>query len=206
MLNEFRPKSAAGKGLALCSNCQKLQAVTNERCERCDQTLTLRNTASLQMTMAFLITAMLFYIPANLYPIMTTTLLGEPTSSTILEGVMLFLEEGSYFVAFVIFTASVLIPLLKMLAIAWLCYSVQYRKKIKANELTKLYHVVEFIGKWSMIDVFVVAVLVALVQLSGLMTIEPGLAIRAFTIVVILTMISAHQFDVRLLWDKVEND
>lgn len=135
---------------------------------------------------------------------MSTNLLGNNTDSTILGGVVLFLEHGSYFVAFVIFTASVIIPMAKMGAIIWLCHCVGSNRSLNHYEMTRMYRMTEFIGKWSMIDVFVVTILVALIQLSGVMTIKPGLAISAFATVVILTMIAAMKFDVRLIWDKLE--
>lgn len=206
METEYNPKSAAAAGIAQCSICHKANRIEDKYCTRCHATLSLRQPNSMVWTIALLITAILFYIPANMFPIMTTTVLGEPKDSTIIGGVVLFLQSGSYFVGLVIFTASILIPLVKMLAIAWLCFCCMSDAKYSAKELTDMYRLVEFIGKWSMIDVFVVALLVALVQLTGLMIIEPGLALRAFALVVILTMLSAHMFDVRLLWDKMKND
>jgi paraquat-inducible protein A len=136
---------------------------------------------------------------------MITELFGDETKSTIIGGVILFLEHDSYFIAAIIFIASVIVPVAKMLAIGWLCYSAISTKSIRYYELTKLYRLTEFIGKWSMVDVFVVAILVALIQLGGLMSIHVGVAASAFAGVVILTMISAHQFDTRILWDKVES-
>ena len=194
--------SAANEGLACCQTCHLVSPVVLQQCPRCKDELHLRSPNSIQRTLALIITAILFYIPANLYPIMSTTLLGETTSSTILSGVVLFVEHGSYFVALVIFTASVLIPLAKIIIILWLCYTTSRQSRLSKSELTRLYRATEFIGKWSMIDIFVVAILVALVQVSGIMAIEPGFAAEAFAGVVILTMISAHQFDVRLMWDK----
>jgi paraquat-inducible protein A len=196
--------SAANSGLANCSLCHLVSPVTEEHCPRCNTGLHLRNRNSVQVTLALVITAMLFYIPANIFPIMSSTLLGNKTDSTIIGGVVLFLDHGSYFIAIVIFTASVIIPMAKMAAIVWLCISVNSNKKLNHQDLTRMYRMTEFIGKWSMIDVFVVAILVALVQLSGLMAIKPGIAVSAFTAVVILTMIAAHQFDLRLIWDKLE--
>lgn len=198
----FPEGSAASKGIASCHNCHLLSPVSLGKCPRCYSNLHLRNPNSIQRTLAFIFTAMLFYIPANLYPIMTTTLLGDKSASTIISGVVLFVKHEAYFVAFVIFTASVLIPLAKMIIILWLCYATLKQSRLSKSELTWLYRATEFIGKWSMIDIFVVAILVALVQVSGIMAIEPGTAARAFACVVILTMISAHQFDVRLMWDK----
>lgn len=206
MADNYNVKSAAAAGVAQCSVCHKPNPIEHKYCSRCHATLHLRQPNSMAWTLALLITAALFYIPANMFPIMTTTVLGEPKGSTIIGGVVLFLQTGSYFVGLVIFTASILIPLVKMMAIAWLCYCCMSSATYSAKELTTMYRLVEFIGKWSMIDVFVVALLVALVQLTGLMSIEPGLALRAFALVVILTMLSAHMFDVRLLWDKMNND
>jgi paraquat-inducible protein A len=194
--------TAASKGIACCHVCNQLNFSNLSHCTRCKGRLHLRYPNSIQRTLAFVFTAILLYIPANIYPIMTTTLLGDASPSTIISGVVLFVEHGSYFVAFVIFTASVLIPIAKMLIIIWLCYATTRDTRLSELELTRLYRITEFIGKWSMIDIFVVAILVALVHVTGLMVIEPGLAARAFALVVILTMVAAHQFDVRLIWDR----
>lgn len=206
MSDNYNANSAAAKGIALCSVCHKPNPIEHKFCQRCHSELHLRHPNSFEWTVSLLIMAALLYIPANMFPIMITTVLGEPTSSTIISGVILFFQDGSYFVGGVIFVASILIPLIKMFVIAWLCYCVKAKTKYSMKELTTMYRLVEFIGKWSMIDVFVVALLVALVQLSGLMIIQPGIALRAFALVVILTMLSAHKFDVRLLWDKMKND
>ncbi|MDT0594918.1 paraquat-inducible protein A [Glaciecola petra] len=198
--------TAASLGKVSCRTCHFVTDLDSQYCPRCSDRLYLRYPNSVQRTLAIVLTAILFYIPANIYPIMTTTLLGDATPSTIISGVLLFIEHGSYFVAFVIFSASVLIPLAKMIIILWLCYNTSRSTKLSKNELTFLYRVTEFIGKWSMIDIFVVAILVALVQFAGIMVIEPGMAARAFAIVVILTMIAAHQFDVRLIWDRQQKN
>lgn len=198
--------SAAEIGIASCSRCLTITPVSNKRCRVCNKKLHVRHPKSVQRTLALVFTAMIFYIPANLYPIMTTTLLGYKEGSTILGGVVLFFQMGSYFVASVIFIASVIIPIAKMMAILWLCYSVISKRNIKQAELTKLYQITEFIGKWSMIDVFVVAILVALVQITGIMAIDPGVAATAFATVVIFTMLSAQQFDIRLIWDNVRTN
>ncbi|MFT6267967.1 MAG: paraquat-inducible protein A [Alphaproteobacteria bacterium] len=202
LANNYPKGSAAQKGLANCRTCHMLSDISLVTCPRCYDTLYLRSPNSIQRTLALVITAILFYIPANLYPIMTTTLFNDKISSTILSGVVLFAEHGSYFVAFVIFGASILIPIAKMLIILWLCYATSRQSRLSKSELTRLYRATEFIGKWSMIDIFVVAILVALVHITGIMIIEPGVAAPAFAGVVILTMVAAHQFDVRLMWDK----
>lgn len=199
-------KTAANCGLVNCAVCHQLAALGTTHCKRCGTALTSRIKNSVQVSFSLLLTSALLYIPANIYPIMTTEMLGETTESTIIGGVILFLQHESYFIATVIFMASVIIPMAKMFALSWLCYSATKAKKIHHYELTKLYRITEFIGKWSMVDVFVVAILVALIQLGGLMSIKVGIAATAFAAVVILTMISAHQFDTRILWDKVDNE
>lgn len=196
--------TAARAGLVSCGGCHLVAPIQNQHCRRCGKPLSLRKRSSLQITLALVITAMLLYVPANIFPIMSTTLLGTSSPATILGGVVIFVEHGSYVIALVIFTASVLIPIAKMAVIVWLCHSVNSNKKLNHYDLNRIYRVIEFVGKWSMIDVFVVAILVALVQLSGVMVIKPGIAISAFAGVVILTMIAAHHFDVRLIWDKLE--
>lgn len=203
-IQRYSVGSAAEKGLVSCRRCHQLSPITTLECPRCYANLNVRVEQSIQKTLALLITAVLFYIPANLLPIMVTTLLGNQIESTILSGVILFFDQGAYFVASVIFIASIIIPVAKMIAILWLCLSVKSAHSIKKDELMTLYRITEFIGKWSMIDVFVVAILVALVQIGNLMSIKPGLAALSFAIVVILTMISARCFDSRLLWDKSE--
>jgi len=208
--------TAAANGLINCLVCQHLSHATpsinstqglndsQQRCSRCDSALSSRTQNSVQTTLGLLITSMLLYIPANLYPIMRTQLLGETQDSTIIGGIILFIQHQSYFVAAVIFVASVMVPLAKMFALAWLCYSATRPTHIRQYELTRLYRITEFIGKWSMVDIFVVAILVALIQMGGIMSVTAGFAASAFAAVVMLTMISAHQFDTRILWDKLE--
>ncbi|MBF7073908.1 paraquat-inducible protein A [Glaciecola sp. MH2013] len=202
----FHPDSAAAQGLLNCLVCHELVGDHEKRCPRCSTKLRARVNNSTQISFSLLLTALFLYIPANVYPIMITDMLGDRTQSTIIGGVILFLESESYFIAAVIFIASIIVPVGKMAAIAWLCYSVNRKKPIRKAELTQVYRITEFIGKWSMVDVFVVAILVALIQLGGLMSIQVGIAASAFAGVVILTMVSAHQFDTRILWDKMEDE
>jgi paraquat-inducible protein A len=175
-------------------------------CPLCGAALHVRMTDSLQKTIALVITATILYIPANVLPIMTTTQLGTPIDSTILGGVVLLIHHESYPIAAVIFIASVMVPSGKLLAICWLCWSVSRRQQTSLEQRTKLYRMTEFVGKWSMTDVFVVAILVALIQLGGLLNITAGPAAIAFGGVVIVTMLAAESFDPRLIWDQVEED
>ena len=177
-----------------------------QRCKKCGSRVHFRQPNSLQNTIACLITAIILYIPANTYPIMINTVLGQQQPSTIWGGIVTFMEHGSYFVALVIFTASMLIPVAKIVVLMALCFFTIKASRLSKKELTWLYKVTEFVGKWSMIDVFVVAILVALVHINNIMVIEPGVAARAFALVVIMTMLAAHQFDLRLIWDKQKQD
>jgi paraquat-inducible protein A len=147
---------------------------------------------------------MILYIPANVLPIMLTDQPGRTVESTIMGGVVLLWNMGSYPVASVIFIASVMVPLAKMIALAVLLWSVARKHEMGARERTTLYRITEFIGRWSMIDVFVVAILVALIHLGGLLVIRPGPAALAFAGVVIVTMLAAESFDSRLIWDHSE--
>lgn len=155
---------------------------------------------SIQRTWALLATSIILYIPANLLPIMNTRFLGKDDPSTIMGGVILLWEMGSYPIALVIFIASVLVPVGKLVILIWLNYSVQTGFEAKQNERILWYRVTEFIGRWSMVDVFVVAILVSLIQLGNTMSIYPGPAALAFCGVVILTMLAAMTFDTNLIW------
>ena len=194
--------TAVDRDLANCHVCCKLSSTTMHFCPRCGSTLHLRTTNSLQRTLALLITASILYIPANLYPIMVTEYTGGTTASTIMGGVVVLVQIGSIPIAAVIFIASVVVPMAKISAMFYLVWSVSRRVNDGHRQRTKLYIVAEFIGKWSMIDVFVVAILVALVQLKGLLAFYPGIAAYSFSGVVLVTMFAAESFDPRLMWDQ----
>jgi paraquat-inducible protein A len=142
------------------------------------------------------------YVPANLYPIMTTEQFGQSVDSTIIGGVVLLWKMGSYPVAMVILIASVLVPIGKLLSITALLWTVSREQTASQRQRTILYRVTALIGKWSMVDVFVVAILVALIQIAGIVAIKPGSAALAFATMVILTMFAAESFDPRLIWDS----
>lgn len=189
-----------------CHVCGFLSAADDTRCRHCDSTLHHRRPHSLQITLALLAGAIVFYLPANLYPMMLTEALGSTTTSTIMQGVILLWDLGSYPVAMVILIASICIPIAKMISISLLCLATIRAHRGKAVTYTKLYRITEFIGRWSMVDVFVVSILVALVHMGSLMSIYPGTASLSFAAVVILTMLSAMSFDVRLIWDQALTD
>ncbi|UTV30372.1 paraquat-inducible protein A [Photobacterium atrarenae] len=189
-----------------CHCCAQLNPLpapgTHARCVRCHGRLHPFNPRqSLHRSWALLISAVVFFVPANLYPMMITVSLGKEEGSTIMGGVMLLWQLGSYPIAMVIFLASIVIPLAKILALGWLYVNAQrVGSQRQAILQLRLYRMTELIGRWSMIDIFVVAILVALVQLQNLMAIFPGPAALSFACVVILTMLSAITFDPRLFW------
>jgi paraquat-inducible protein A len=190
-----------------CHICHQINAPASDKCIRCQGELHHYHVKdNLQKVWALLLTALLFYLPANLYPIMYTVSLGSSEPSTIIGGVILLWHHGSYPIAMVIFFASVFIPLAKIFSLAWLFLSAQRAANLPEEESIqrqKLYRLTEIIGRWSMIDIFVVAILVALVQLNNLMAIYPGPAALSFAAVVIFTMLSAMKFDSRILWQNI---
>lgn len=194
--------SGIHQNLRLCSCCTAILPVDQEVCPRCESKGHVRRKNSLQWTMALLITSIMLYLPANILPIMITNLLGDEMPSTIMAGVVLLWGEGSYPVALVIFIASIMVPTLKMIAIAWLCWDAKGHGKRDSERMHFIYEVVEFVGRWSMIDVFVIAVLSALVRIGGLMSIYPAIGALMFALVVIMTMFAAMTFDPRLSWDR----
>ncbi len=196
--------TAASNNMTACSVCHKVHPVEQKSCTRCGNSLRLRKSNSIQHSLGLLFAALIMYVPANLYPIMTTNLLGVTSETTILGGIFLFIKHESYGIAIIIFMASVVIPLAKIGALFVLCFAAIKRSKLSGLELIKLYRMVELVGKWSMVDVFVVAILVGLVQLGKITSIEPGTASLAFTSVVILTIVAAQRFDPRLMWDRLE--
>ena len=187
-----------------CHVCGFLSPADATACSHCGSALHHRRPYSLQWTLALLAAAIVFYLPANLYPMMLTESLGTTTASTILQGVILIWELGDYPVALVILIASICIPVCKIISISMRCLAAVRSRRGKAVTYTKLYRITEFIGRWSMVDVFVVTILVALVHMGSLMSIYPGTASLSFAAVVILTMLSAMSFDVRLIWDQAK--
>lgn len=190
------------QGLRSCSCCTAILPADEPVCPRCSTKGYVRRRNSQQWTLALLVTSIMLYLPANILPIMVTDLLGSKMPSTILAGVILLWSEGSYPVAAVIFLASIMVPTLKMIAIAWLCWDAKGHGKRDSERMHLIYEVVEFVGRWSMIDVFVIAVLSALVRMGGLMSIYPAMGALMFALVVIMTMFSAMTFDPRLSWDR----
>jgi len=195
---------AATLGLAGCHTCGKVAAVDLGNCPRCGSHLHLRKPNSVQRTMALMVAAAILYIPANMLPVMTIVELGEVSENTIVGGMLTFWRSGAYPIAIVIFTASILIPLLKIIALSWLCLAASGKLHPSPPMLGKIYWFTELLGRWSMVDIFVVGILVALVQLGNYMSITVGPGALAFAGVVVLTMFAAMSFDPRLLWDRFD--
>ena len=201
----FPSDTAAGRGLALCHSCGLVEPVAHEHCRRCHAALHLRKHNSVQRTWALTVAATLLYFPANLLPVLQVlSAVKGDQKSTIISGVIQFWDERDYPVAIIIFTASIMIPVLKILAIVSLCLATRSGRKPVST--TKLYRFTELVGRWSMVDVFVVAILVGVVQLGSVMSIHPGAGAVAFAGVVILTMLAAISFDPRLIWDAAARE
>ncbi len=205
-MTEHAESSAIAQGLQGCPICTSVGSAEETYCECCGATMHSGWDDSIQKTWAWLITSAMLYFPANFLPITYSRFLGKETESTILGGVVTLWEHGDKPIALIIFLASVLVPLGKMFVLAWMCLSVQLGSKFALRQKTKLYRVTEFVGRWSMIDVFVVGILVALIQLGNIMTIRPGVAAVAFAAMVVTTMLAALAFDPRLLWAQVNKD
>lgn len=178
----------------------------HERCQRCHSPMHVRHPDSVARTWALLIAAALLYIPANLLPVMHTASLVGDEDDTIMSGVVYFWTSGDWPLAVIVFIASILVPMLKLSVLALLAFTAQRQSTWRPVERTKLYRLVEFIGRWSMLDIFVVTLTVALVRFQSLAVITAGPGAIAFGSVVILTMIASMQFDPRLIWDPVDED
>ncbi len=204
--NFLRAKEMGLAGCHICDQVVRLSDMSAATCPRCHSTVHYRKPDSMNRAWAFLISAFIMYIPANTEAIMVTGALGQKSSDTILSGILYFLAHGDWPLALVIFSASVLLPLLKMMVIAYLLIMVQRGHALRKKEKTRLYLIAEIMGRWSMVDVFVVAILAALIQMGELSSIKPGPAGMAFASMVILTMFSAMVFDPKLIWDQSEKN
>jgi paraquat-inducible protein A len=190
-----RPLSAAEAGLMLCPHCEQLARhlpAPAHRCPRCGHHIHVRKPDSVARTTAYLLAAVILYVPANLLPIMHTATLVAGEDDTILSGVIALVRTGSWPLAVLVFFASIM---------ALLVLSVHRRWRSPPHGRLRLYRLVEFVGRWSLLDIYVLTLLVALVQMQSLATVEPRPGALAFAAVVVLTLLAARSFDPRLLWD-----
>ncbi len=197
------PRTAKEAGLVACRRCARVWPDGTETCARCGSHLVSRDRKSLQRVWGWWLAGLMCYIPANLYPMLQTRTLFMTSEDTIVGGAISLAQHGAPFVAAVILIASVLIPISKFLTIAFLAISVGRPSVLPARQRHVLYEFVEYIGRWSMIDVFVVAILSSLVQLNVVASIQPGPASLTFALSVVFTMLSAQSFDSRLIWDQL---
>lgn len=196
--------NALSQQLTACPVCHNTVPLNYSYCQRCGSTVSARKPHSIQRTVAYLSVAILLYVPANILPIMQTRLFGKDELNTILGGIQVLWRSGSYPIAIIIFIASIMVPITKMISLTWLSYSVTYNNSSRLREKTLLYRITDFVGRWSMLDVFVVAILTSLINQGKILAVYPGPAIIAFSGVVIFTILAAMSFDPRLLWDKSE--
>jgi paraquat-inducible protein A len=188
-----------------CHVCRQVTAYTDDRdahCPRCGNPLHARKHGAIGRAWAFLVAAAIFYIPANVFPIMRTQSISSRDDNTILSGIMELWRAGSPGLAVIVFTASIIVPMLKFIIMGFLLVTVQRSSAMVARQRARLYRFVELVGYWSMLDVFVVAILSALVHFKILSRVEPLPGVVYFGVVVVLTMLSAMSFDPRLIWDN----
>jgi paraquat-inducible protein A len=199
--------TAMGAGLQVCPACELISRPPHGseagRCPRCDEHLHFRKPGSLERTWAYLIAAAICYVPANLLPVLTTTTAAGSESDTILGGVVLLWSPTGWPLSVIVLVASILIPSAKILALGFLAVSAQRGWTESGRQRVRIYRIVELIGRWSMVDVFVGTFTAALVQLQPLMSVRPASGLPFFAAVVVLTMMAAESFDPRLIWDPI---
>ena len=203
--------TAAERDLIGCHTCGLLVPQTNpgelghsDFCPRCGSHLHSRKANSLTRTWALIFTASILLIPANVLPVMTVINFGQGDPNTILSGVVHLIEAGMWVLALIIFFASIVVPVMKLTVLSFLLVSIQKKSSWRSRDRTLLFRVTEVVGAWSMVDIYVVAILAGLVNLDALATIRPGIGATFFGAVVVITMFAAHSFDPRLIWDNTE--
>jgi paraquat-inducible protein A len=202
--NEYHPLIHE---LVSCGSCHLIvEDGQHDSCPRCGEKLHFRKTDSIARTWALIFTATLLYIPANIYPIMTVTQFGRGNPDTILSGVIHLIESQLWGLALLVFFASIIVPVLKLLIMSYLLLSIQFASCWRPKDRTVLFRLTEVVGAWSMIDIFLIGILISLVKLEALATIEAGPGASFFAAVVVITLFAAHSFDSRLIWDNCRNN
>lgn len=201
-------KTALKQGFIRCHDCGSLiKSKGQSLCPVCGHLVSARKPQSVQHTVALIISALCLYIPANIFPIMTVTELGLTEPHTIVGGIVVLVQSDMIPIALLVLVASILVPLMKLLGLTLLLLCVHYRWQVNARLFTKMYRIIAFVGRWSMLDIFMISILVALVDLGGVAQVIAGSAATAFAAVVVLTMFAAKSFDPRLLWDhQISNE
>ncbi|MBD2859770.1 paraquat-inducible protein A [Spongiibacter sp. KMU-158] len=192
--------------LARCEQCHKLSLLAEHNCPRCGSPLSFRRPHSLQRCWALCLAATFLLFPANLLPIMTVVNLGSGDPDTIMSGIVKLWINDLQGIAIIVFVASILVPIIKLLALLLLMLVVQLHLPLHKGQCTLLYRFIHFVGRWSMLDLFIISILVTVVQMGNIARVDAGPAATAFAAVVILTMLAASYFDPRLIWDLEQDE
>jgi paraquat-inducible protein A len=196
--------AVACRTCGLLQRMEELRPGTAAECCRCGSTLRERKVDSLARTAAFSLAALIFYVPANLYPILRMEFYGAYSESTVWDGCVKLFQDGQWMVAVIVFLASILVPLFKLLGLFFLVVTTHFASVLRRQERTWIYRTIEVVGPWAMLDVFLLSVLVALVKLEQLATVLPGPGILAFTAVVVFTILASASFDPELIWEEAD--
>jgi paraquat-inducible protein A len=204
-----QPATGRSLGLLVCLECRETVRGTkaaHSRCPRCHARLHERKPHSLAVTTVLVVCAAVLYIPANVLPVMNTHTIFDDERDTIMSGVLVLLQSGSWPIALLVFIASIVVPLLKILALGVLLYSAWRRSPRRRLQRSELFRMVEFIGRWSMLDIYAISLLATLVQIQSFASVIVGWGAWAFAAVVVLTLLAARTFDERLLWDTPQHE
>ncbi|NRD31796.1 paraquat-inducible protein A [Shewanella sp. DC2-4] len=191
-------------GLCLCKVCRQLNSSELRHCQRCETELHVRDYSSLQKSWALLITAAILLVPANIYPITMLTNQGQVRHDTIFSGILHLVHSDMLPIAIIVFTASILVPWIKIIGLSIYLCAISFDIPISKKKLMVGFHIIEWIGRWSMLDLFVISITVALVNMGQLLDAKPAPAATAFALVILLTQLAAKVLDTRLLWDRLE--
>ncbi|GIU04411.1 paraquat-inducible membrane protein A [Shewanella morhuae] len=191
-------------GLCLCKMCRQLNSIEFTHCQRCQAELHIRDYSSLQKSWALLITAAILLVPANIYPITILTNQGQVRHDTIFSGILHLVNSDMLPIAMIVFTASILVPWIKIIGLSIYLCAISFDIPISKKKLMVGFHAIEWIGRWSMLDLFVISITVALVNMGQLLDAKPAPAATAFALVILLTQLAAKVLDTRLLWDRLE--
>ncbi|MGB5446980.1 MAG: paraquat-inducible protein A [Psychromonas sp.] len=201
--NPIAGKTGKEQGLQLCKVCENYSQYTLHptHCPVCASPIELRKKNSLQKSWALLITSIIFIFPANLYPITYLLKNNIPYPDTIFSGIMSLVESDMLTIAIIVFIASIIVPIFKIAALAFILLSIQFKWRFPPRTQLKLFGLVDWIGKWSILDLFVISIMTAVFDKGHLLAVYPGIAATSFTVVVVTTLFAANSFDTRLIWD-----
>ena len=199
-------KTGKEQGLQVCTTCGNYSEhqMDKPQCPTCGNDICLRKKYSLQKTWALLITSTIFVIPANVYPITYLVKNNILFPDTILSGIISLVDSDMIIIAMIVFVASIVVPIIKIVALAFILLSVQFKWKFSEKKQLVLFSFIDWIGRWSILDLFVISIMVAVFDKGSLLSVYPGIAATSFTIVVLTTLFAAYSFDTRLIWDAQE--